>query len=356
MIRLLIISITFFLLYLGFTTLNQLDSTLTINFYDYHLETSFFTFISLYILLTILSLIVIKIILLIIDFPIILKKIFSVKKAGNVNYMLMKAMAQSIIGDKSQSLVMIKKIAGYLSEENRIFYILLLAESEKEIDTKIKYLQQLEQSKHYTSFVNKKLAQLYYQNNMYEQSENYAVRSFNLNESDSEILEILIDCYAKLSLWTKFVFVVSKLAKIDKEKLQSIKEKISNYYFLAANNMVETNDDRTAIQYLESAIKIVPSNYQALNLYFSLNSSSKNSKNIEMLKNAFIKKPSFEIVQIYREFTLMPSSEIYEDLAILVDPKEYFGLFLAIASYLNLPEKIKILKNEPKLLPFYQME
>jgi hypothetical protein len=150
--------------------------------------------------------------------------------------------------------------------------------------------------------------------------------------------------------------VVSKLAKIDKEKLQSIKEKISNYYFLAANNMVETNDDKTAIQYLESAIKLVPSNYQALNLYFSLNSSSKNSKNIEMLKNAFIEKPSFEIVQIYREFTLMPSSEIYEDLAILVDHKKYFGLFLAIATYLDLPEKIEILKNEPKLLPFYQME
>lgn len=347
MIRLLIICCVFLLLYLGFSILDQLDSRLTISFYDYYLETSFFTFISLYLLLTIVTIISIKLILLIIDLPWTLKNLLVSKKVISANYQLMKAMVEAIIGDKSRSIITVKKIAGSLNKENEIFYKLLLAECEEPVDLKIKYFQELEQQKYQTAFVTKRLAQLFYQNNIYDKSENYAVRSFNLNESDSETLEILIDCYAKLSLWSKLAFILSKLAMVNKEKLQSIKYKISDYYLLAAQNMLEISDNKNAIYYLELAINLVPSNYQALNLYFTLNISGKNNRNIEMLKTAFIERPSFEIVEIYKKFTKVANIKIYEDLASLVDPKDHLGLFLAISAYLDLPEKVEILRNNP---------
>jgi tetratricopeptide (TPR) repeat protein len=354
MIRLLIICFIFLLLYLGFSALGQLDSQLTVNFYDYYLETSFFTFISLYLLLTIATLIGIKLIILIIDLPWILKNLLVSKRAISANYQLMRAMVESIIGDKSQSIITIKKIAGRINKENEIFYKLLLAESEEQIDLKIKYFQELEQQKYQTAFVTKRLAQLFYRNNMYDKSEDYAVKSFNLNESDSETLEILIDCYAKLSLWSKLAFIVSKLTMVNKDKLQSSKYKISNYYLLAAQNMLEINDHKNAIHYLELAMNLVPSHYQALNLYCTLNSSGnsfgKNNKNMEILKTAFIDQPSFEIVEIYKKFTMMADIKIYEDLAILVNPQEHLGLFLAISAYLDLPEKMKILRDDPELL------
>lgn len=355
MIRLLIICITFLLLYLGFSVLNQLDSTLTLNLYDYYIETSFFTFIILYILFTLFSAIFLKIIFLIIDLPANLKDLFFSKRATTNNYLLMKAMAEYIAGEESKSVATSQKIAHRLTKENKVFYTLLLAEAELDTSIRIKYFQELEQSKHYSAFVTKRLAQIFYQNNMYETAENYAVRSFNLNEFDSETLEILLDCYAKLSLWTKFIFVASKLNRVDTQKLESIKNKIADYYVDAAKNMLEANKTKDAIHYLESAIKLIPSHISALNLYLPMNSSSWNNKNIEILKAAFANNPSFEIVELYKQFSSVPPLRIYEDLAMLVNPKQYLGLFLAIAAYLGLPEKIKNLKNEPELLPFHDI-
>lgn len=347
MIRLLIFCITFLLLYFSFSMLSQLDSRLTLNLYDYYIETTFFTFVILYILLTLCTAIFFKILFLIIDLPSNLKDIFFSKRASNDNYLLMKAMAEYVSGEKSKSLVTSQKISYRLSQENKVFHTLLLAEAELEPSVKIKYFQELEQSKDYIPFVTKRLAQIHYQNNMYEIAENYAVRSFNLNESDGETLEILLNCYAKLALWTKFVFVVSKLSRVDGQKLESIKNKIADYYVIAAKNILEANEEKDAIHYLESAIKLIPSHIEALNLY--LHSSRWNNKNIELLKIAFTESPSFEIIELYKKFSTNDSSKIYDDLANSVDPKQYLGLFLAIAAYLDLPEKIKNLKDEPEL-------
>ncbi|WP_341756445.1 MULTISPECIES: tetratricopeptide repeat protein [unclassified Candidatus Tisiphia] len=348
MIRLLIICITFLLLYFSFSMLSQLDSRLTLNLYDYYIETTSFTFVILYILLTLSTAIFFKILLLIINLPSNLKYFFFSKRASNDNYLLMKAMAEYVSGEKSKSAVTSQKISYRLSQENKVFHTLLLAEAETDLSVKIKYFQELEQSKHYSPFVTKKLAQIYYQNNMYEMAENYAVRSFNLNESDSEILEILLNCYAKLALWAKFVFVVSKLSRIDTQKLESLKNKIADYYAIAAKNMLEINETKEAIYYLESAIKLIPSHIEALDLYLPLNSSKGHNKNIEILKTAFTENPSFEIVELYKKFSANTPLEIYDDLANSVDTKQYLELFLAIAAYLDLPEKIKNLKDEPE--------
>ncbi|MCC8398793.1 MAG: heme biosynthesis HemY N-terminal domain-containing protein [Rickettsia endosymbiont of Labidopullus appendiculatus] len=349
MIRLLIFCITFLLLYFSFSMLSQLDSRLTLNLYDYYIETTFFTFVIIYILLALFTGIFFKILFLIIDLPANLKDIFFSKRASNDNYLLMKALAEYIAGEKLKSVVTSQKISYGLSQENKVFHTLLLAEAETDLSVKIKYFQELEQSKHYIPFVTKRLAQIHYQNNMYDVAENYAVRSFNLNESDSETLEILLNCYAKLALWTKFVFVVSKLSKVDGQKLESLKNKIADYYVIAAKNMLEINEKKEAIYYLESAIKLIASHIEALNLYLSLNPSKRNNKNIELLQAAFTESPSFEIVELYKKFSANTPLEIYDDLANLVDSRQHLGLFLAIAGYLDLPEKIQNLKEEPKL-------
>ncbi|WP_425363459.1 heme biosynthesis HemY N-terminal domain-containing protein [Candidatus Tisiphia endosymbiont of Hybos culiciformis] len=346
MIRLLIFCSTFLLLYFSFSMLSQLDSRLTLNLYDYYIETTFFTFVILYILLTLSTAIFFKILFLIINLPSNLKDIFFSKRASNDNYLLMKAMAEYVSGEKSKSLVTSQKISYRLSQENKVFHTLLLAEAETEMSVKIKYFQELEQSKHYIPFVTKRLAQIHYQNNMYAIAENYAVRSFNLNESDSETLEILLNCYAKLALWTKFVFVISKLSRTDTQKLESLKNKIADYYVIAAKNMLEINDTKEAIYYLESAIKLIASHIEALNLYLPLNSSKWNNKNIELLQIAFAENPSFKIVELYKKFSANDSLKIYDDLTNSVDPKQHLELFLAIAVYLDLPEKIKNLKDE----------
>jgi len=358
MVRLLLICLVFLLLYLGFAMIGQLDSSITINLYDYYIQSSFIAFIALYVLSTIIMIIIIKVMSLIINLPSSLKSFLLSHKTNNANYHLMCSMAESMIGNKSNSVVMKEKIAINLDQDNKIFYTLLLAENQQDDVKKIQYLQELEQSTQYKLFACKKLAQIFYQNHNYQKSENYAVIAFNYNEFDSEILEILLDCYYELSLWTQLIFILSKITKIDKQKLDSIKNKVAGYYFRVAKYMLEINDSKNAISYLESAIQILPSHYDSLNLYLTLNFNSltKNNQNIAILETAFRDNPSFEIAELYQKFGHLSCEKIYDNLTMLVDPTKYLGLFLSIAAYLELPEKITNLKKTSKLLSFYQKD
>lgn len=350
MIRLLLICIIFLLSYFGFLALSQLDSIVSFNLYNFYIETTFFTFITIFILSLLFVFIVFKIVFLILDLPSNLKVFFHSKQIANNNYLLIQALTEHIIGEHSKAISSMKKITSYLTPETKEFYFLFLAEIEKVPEKQIQLLQKLEKSKHYTSFITKRLASLHYKNSMYSTAEEYAIKSFNLNESDSETLEILIDCYAKLSSWTKLAFLIAKLHRLDPIKYNKIKGKLADYCVLAAKNMLD-NDQADAVHNLELAIKLVPSHYDALTLYFSLH---KTKNNTEILKNAFIDHPSLEIAQLYKQFSLMPLTKIYEDLIKFVNPNEYLGLFLSIAAYYDLPDKIEQLRNTPKLLTFHQ--
>ncbi|MCC8417437.1 MAG: hypothetical protein LN588_02780 [Rickettsia endosymbiont of Bryobia graminum] len=346
MIRLLVICATFLLLYFGFSFLSQLDSTLIINLYNYHIESSFFTSIIIYILSTIIIIGAIKIICAILDIPSFLMEIFRTKKTNTNLSQLMEAMKELIIGEKAKSLNITKKIEeNSLKQDKKRLFHLLLAETEEDTDQKIKYFQELEQIKYCSSFVTKRLAQIFYNNNLYKKSEDYAIKSFYLNEYDGENLENLINCYSKLGEWEKFAFIVPKLHKVDKQKFESIKDNIIDNYILAAKNMVDANDNRKALYYLKSALEISPANSKALDLYLTINSSNKKNEDSKILHNAFAKKPSFEIVKLYKKFYQLEPIKIYNNLESIVNPQEHLGLFLSIAAYLDLPDKIKSLKN-----------
>lgn len=350
MIRLLIVFAVFLLLYFGFSMLSQLDSTLTINLYNYHIESSFFTSIIIYILSTIIIISAIKIICAILDIPNYLREIFRARKINNNLSQLIEAMKELIIGEKAKSLIAIKKIEeNSLKHDKKKLYHLLLAETEENLDQKIKYFQELEQMKYCYGFVVKRLAQIFYNNDLYKKSEDYAVKSFYLNEYDSENIETLLNCYSKLAEWEKFTFIVNKLHKIDRQKFELIKDKIADNYILATESAINVHDTKKALGYLELALEISPAHHKALDLYLTLNSSNKKNKDPKVLHDAFLKTPSFEVVELYKKFYQLEPIQIYENLESIVNPKEHLGLFLSIAAYLDLPDKIKSLKNESEL-------
>ena len=79
------------------------------------------------------------------------------------------------------------------------------------------------------------------------------------------------------------------------------------------------------------------------------------SSNLEILRSAFATNPSFDVAEMYIKSSNFTSLKIYESLADIVDPKNHQALFLAIAAYLGLPEKITFIR-EQKLLPHYSQE
>lgn len=262
MIKLLTISIIFLLLYLGFSVISQLDSQLNLTVYDYYLETTFFTASIFFLLLLIATSIIFKTIFLLLNLPNIIKNFFYnkiiAKKKEQESLYIIQAMAECIIGNKGKSHEIINKISKDLKPGNIEYYNLILAESATIIDQKIQHFQKIEQSKSFSLFALKRLAQIFYNSGDFIKAEDYASKLYNAKENDSENLEILLDCYAELSLWNRFTFILEKLAKIDRPLLLTIENKISIYFLKATKEMKAKNNEQAVYDYLELESKLYP--------------------------------------------------------------------------------------------------
>lgn len=356
MVRFLIICISFFLLYIGFSFLGQFDSKTVLTTDDYSLETTLFTLIAFFILTVFVVLVILKTTFLVFELPHLIRKKLYAKKAQKIASSLLFATTQILAGDKDKALQIISKIGSEIKPEHQEQFNLILAESEEDFDKKIQYFSSLITSRAYGYFAAKRLSQLFFEHKLYQQAEDYAVRVFNLNEFDCDILEILIHCYAELKYWGKFAFSVSKLARVNDIRFAKISIDISKYYFQAAKSILEQGDDAQALDYLEHSLECDPANLEALDLLVSLNVNlGRGSSNLEILRSAFVTNPSFDVAEMYIKSSNFTSLKIYESLADIVDPRNHQALFLAIAAYLGLPEKITFIR-EQKLLPHYSQE
>jgi hypothetical protein len=66
-----------------------------------------------------------------------------------------------------------------------------------------------------------------------------------------------------------------------------------------------------------------------------------NHRNIDILEAAFAARPSFELFELYNQSISMSALDIYEKLYNLVeDPRGYKEVFLSIAAFLKLFDKV----------------
>ena len=353
MIRFLIICSIILVLYLSFSALGELDAKISFQIYNYVVETTLFTVTTGFVLSLFIVLITLKLVFLIFEFPYIIKKRLHLRKSQKATHALMQSMVYLLANNRFKAAEVAKKIESDLKLELKDLYNLVQAEAEGDFEKKIDHYRLLSGSKDYNYFAMKRLAEVFLQNGFYEQAEDYASKAFNLNEFDSDVLVVLLDCYAKQGLWNKFVFIISKLSRVDKKRLNTISDIISNYYVQAAKDTLEKGEDHQAMNYIESALELNPSNMEAVDFYLSLNLSlNRGEDNLEILQNALSINPSFEIAEIYIRSSNEEPEQIYNKLASIIDPQKYRSLFLAIAAYLNLPHKVEIL-SEPKLLTHY---
>ena len=345
MIRLLGFCTILFLLYLSFILLEQLDSRILITAYDdYIIETTIFVSLGLIAITVCLIIIILKIISLFFEIPYLINKQLDKNNAQKTVALLMQAMAYLMLGDKQNSLLIIKKLPTKIKPEYQELYDIINAETEKDFEKQIQYFKQLTSSKNYNYFSLKRLAQIFHQRELFEQAEKYATLAYNLVEVDSDILEILIDCYAKLGIWNKFVVTVAKYSRVNPIRLTTLANKIAKHYLTTAKYYLELGEDKEAVHYLESALELYPTYLEALDLYFTINASlSKTTNRLSILKSAFTAEPSFAIAEIYIKFANMPADIIYKELSNQIDRRLYWHLLIAIATYLNLPEQIQAL-------------
>jgi tetratricopeptide (TPR) repeat protein len=352
MIRFLILCTIFFLLYLGFNTINGFDSEINISFLDYQIQTTVFTFLALFLMFQLVLMIVLKTVFLIFDLPFIISRNWHKKKLKRMNDHLLRIISELLMGNKQRSIELAKKIIIDFDENNKDIENLILAESESSFDMQIQRFRELVDKKNYSIYSAKKLAQIFFDNAFYIESEEYATKAFNENDTDAELMIMLIRIYAKNSSWKKMIFLVSKLQRAEMSLLVNHSEEISHYYYLAAKSSIAKGSDNEAIKFLESSLELKPDHLESLNLFTGLSVNMNNSSSIlKLLKSAFISCPCFEIALMYIKCSKSSVNVIYGTLAGLVNPSENNALFLSIAAYLGLYDKIADIK-EPKLINY----
>ena len=352
MIKFLILCTVFLLLYLGFSAIGEYDSALQFTVLGYQIDTTLFTFITLFVAIQLVSMIFLKAIFLVFDMPKLLKRKWHQRKLQKINQKLLTVLAELLMGNKRRSITLINKLVPDLDDDNKEVVNLIMAEAEEGFDKKIQYLRNLLDKKHYSIYAAKKLAEIFYNNMHHKQAEECALKAFNEDDTDTELMLILIRIYASLVAWPKLVFIVSKLQRADSRLLEENSVEIASFYYAAAKSYLQSGVDDEALNYLESALELRPDYVEALNLFTELSINMKNTASVlKILKAAFSAKPCFDIARMYIANSRSSAEAVYGTLAGIAAPAKYPDLFLALAAYLGLIDKISEIKD-PKLISY----
>ena len=126
-------------------------------------------------------------------------------------------------------------------------------------------------------------------------------------------------------------FIVNNKAKL-----------ISKYLIFAAKNIT---DSGKVTGFLENALVYDVANIEALELLCEINiANNKTEDNRTLLDNAFLALPSFDLFLLYINYSDIPQTVLYEELAMIVNPTHNLNLFLSIAAFLNDFDKINNIK------------
>ena len=350
MVRFLILCTVIILLYFGFSAAREFDCVIKLSVYNYTVETTVFVFGAVFFILTLILSIILRLIFLIFDLPTLIRKQWVKRKLKQMNIKLLRAVAELMMGNRQKSIEITTKMLFELEEENKELVTLIKAASENNHDKKVAYLRYLVDKKYYSVYAAKSLAEIFFLNAEYHEAEEYAAKAFNEDDTDAEIMLILTRIYAKLALWPKMIFIISKLQRADTRLLTTHADEISGYYYNAAKAVLGSGEDMEAVKFLQLSLELKPDYIDALILYTELNINMQNTASIlTILKAAFAARPCFEIALMYIKTSKSSTNAIYGTLASIVKPNKYNDLFLAVAAYLDLPDKIRAIK-ESKLV------
>ena len=346
MIRFLIVCIAFFLLYLSFNVISEYDSVLQFTVFDYQIETSLFTFVTIFIATQLILIIILKLVFLVFDIPTLIKQKWHKRKLLRVNRKLLYVLSELLMGNRKKATEASNSLVPELDEDHKDVINLILAVSEEGFDKKIQYLRNLIDKKNYSVYASKSLAEIFYNNKHYKQAEECAIKAFNEDDTDAELMLVLIRIYAALGLWPKLVFITAKLQRADAKLLKEHSSEIASFYYAAAKSYLQSGEDVEVTNYLESALELSPDYIEALNLFTELSNNTNNTASVlKILKAAFSIRPCFEIARMYADSSRSSADVIYGTLAGIASPAKHQALYLAIAAYLGLNNKITEMKE-----------
>lgn len=336
------------LIYLIFKVAGEYDTIIQFIVYGYQVELTLFTFGTVYFISQICFLTAIKSISAVLYIPKLIKKKWYRLQVTQGNRALVNVLTQLVMNNHKKSLLLTNIVPHKVDCDEDVIS-LITAEVQDNFDTKIHHYRKLIDTQHYSRYALKKLAEICYNNTHLKQAEDYAIRALNNDDKDKELQLMLINIYARLEEWPKLVFIITQLQRVNSNIIVDKAKEIASYYCQAAKSYLQDGFDKEALQFLEYALMLHPINIEALTLFIELLTNIKHSKSkdiLQILRVAFSSRPCFELAMMYtRHATTASSEEIYSALSSFVKPDQHVALFLALAAYLGLIERITELKE-----------
>lgn len=345
MIRLILTIFLVIALYFGFTAINEYDSNVDVQFLDYSITISAFFLVCAIISFYIIFSITLKILLFILNLPWLISSKIKMSKVESQKRQLIKSYSFVVSGNSKLASEIINKIKSDLPSDLDLHSHVVLSVADQDDEQKIYHLKYLLDHSEYKNFASRALASYYFKYQYYQQCLEYAKHDSAMS-NDHEMLEMLVESYAKLGYWDEFDDAVSKLRSHIQTPRQPLLRKISEGYFMAAQSVLESENNERAVGYLELALLHRPDMLEAVELLCHLNmNDGRSSMNKDFIENAFAISPSLELCLLYEKSTDFSKKEIYQQLSSLVSPSQNVTVFLAIASYLELKDEINLLKE-----------
>lgn len=346
MIRLLILTTVIVLLYLGFSAVSTYDTSVHITFWDYAIEVRSFFLIAVVVISSIFVASIARFIVFILNSPNIISRHIKTSKLQHNIKELLEAYSLTLCDDHVKAQRLVTKIQNELPPEFVIHTHMILSQTNASPEQRAYHLRYLLEAGVCKAFAAKRLAEYFLKHKYYQQGFEYAQKALGVCDDDPEFVQVMVDLYANLLMWDKFELAISKLQKIDIQIFNNSSGKIAQHYFSAAKDALAKGADADAIHYLEKVLTYKVDLLEAVDLLCILNINSGNAHNNKrFLEDAFAAKPSFEIFALYYKSVSLKAEEIYSNLASLTDPEYHNGLFIAIAAYLGLDDRVKLLKT-----------
>jgi len=227
---------------------------------------------------------------------------------------------------------------------------ILLLKIDISFNTKLYYAREiLREVTPYKFLIARHLAAQALKEESYHYSLELALIAFKLDDKDPNLLELMIDIYAALESWNKMEEMMRLLDKIDKERISTIKEKISNYYLKAGKQFIGLGQIRDSGYYLKKCLEYKPDFIECIELVSQIQVDLKDFSLHKTIEEAFALKPDFALFKIYYKHfkNSMSSEEMYNNLSKDLDKSDHVGLLISIAYFLNIKKEL-----DNMVLPF----
>lgn len=314
---------------------------------DYTITTNLFMAIVVAIICSSIVILLVKMAYTLLNAPYYIFDRYQKYKDSNKLADLIKAYSYGLFGNNNKAFEIVKKMKDHPPKGHDLSINVLLSVVAPSLEQRMYHNSYLLEQGKYAYHTSKILAKYFFSYANYEKSLEYAQKALSFHNDDVEIYIIVVESYAKLKMWMQFEESLRYFNGIKTDELEDIHEKVAGYYLEAAKHFLDKSNDDLAKQYLENALSYKADMHEAINMLCEINNSSRNNAlNIPLLEDAFSLNPSYELFVLYSKSCKdMSNEEMYNVFTTLADPKEYIGVFLAIASYLSLHDKVQEIKD-----------